>query len=222
LSELNNTGFQQSHEEYENLRKLLEQHWLHCRHLESERAWFMNAYILILNAVFIFMNRGSLSLISFTFMSSKPSSPVSCSSSLLLLLIITFFGLLLNLRWIYAFEHHRERVNIIIKKIVKITWPELNTTLDLTMSIPKMEIWPKPLNTLNDLFSTRVCFPLFYLSILVYLVVLFLLSRSSPTLRLLIVFVFLLFPLYFVLGWYFSLKKIKEIQKDETVKNWIR
>ena len=31
----------------EDLRALLEQHWLHCRHLENERAAFMGVYAIL-------------------------------------------------------------------------------------------------------------------------------------------------------------------------------
>jgi hypothetical protein len=42
-------------EKLKNLRTLLEQHWLQCRHLESERASFMNVYGAITGAILAFV-----------------------------------------------------------------------------------------------------------------------------------------------------------------------
>ncbi len=38
---------QQQREKAENLRALLEQHWLHARHVENERLWFTNIFGIV-------------------------------------------------------------------------------------------------------------------------------------------------------------------------------
>ena len=85
----------------ESLRVLLEQHWTHCRHLESERAWFMNVYAAIIGGVLAFL--------------ATREFGEAHELAIYFLMWITIIGLLLTIRWSKAFEVHRHRVNMIIK-----------------------------------------------------------------------------------------------------------
>lgn len=85
-----------------NLRTLLEQHWLHCRHLESERAWFMSVYAAIVGGVLAFLAGKGFE---------------EGEWAIYFLMWITIIGLLLTIRWSSAFEVHRDRVNTIVREL---------------------------------------------------------------------------------------------------------
>ncbi len=85
-----------------NLRTLLEQHWLHCRHLESERAWFMSVYAAIIGGVLAFLADKGFK---------------EGEWAIYFLMWITIIGLLLTIRWSSAFEVHRKRVNKIVREL---------------------------------------------------------------------------------------------------------
>ena len=74
-----------------DLRALFEQYWLHSRHIENERAWFMSAYAAITGGVltFVFLN------------------DVVKWQPIVFLVILTGIGYLINKRWIDVFEHYR-------------------------------------------------------------------------------------------------------------------
>ena len=153
---------QQDHEEAENLRKLLEQHWLHCRHLESERAWFMSVYAAITGGILAFMAQRGF----------EPPWP------LYFLIVLTFFGFFHTIRWIHAFEYHRKWVNVFAKAI----WSKSGATdrvkvdskeKEPTMEIPEMRLW-----IFKGLFRTRYWFPLFYFSFLISFVIFFPISSQ--------------------------------------------
>jgi len=72
---------------------LLEQHWLHARHVESERAWFMSAYSAITGGI-----------ITYLF-----SSDTDRLWPGVFLLVLTFIGFALNWRWAQAFEHYQQQ-----------------------------------------------------------------------------------------------------------------
>lgn len=123
----------QSKQKVENLRVLLEQHWDHCRHLESERSWFMNAYAAVIGGVSAFIiGRGVEDL-------AKLESLLTFKFLVAFLIGFTFFGFFHTVRWTYAFECHRQRVNKLIG------WMEPGSTptivwKDLDMNIPTMEL----------------------------------------------------------------------------------
>jgi len=148
----------QQNNDPENVRKLLEQHWLHCRHLESERAWFMSVYAVITGGVLAFMaQRGSETL-----------GGLQILWPLYFLIVLTFFGFFHTTRWTYAFECHRKRVN----SFARIIWS--NSEIDPTMEIPPMEIpLPKKLAKVKGVFKTRYWFPAFYFVVLVLFAFLF-------------------------------------------------
>jgi predicted dehydrogenase len=141
----------------ENLRKLLEQHWLHCQHLESERAQFMQVYAAIIAGIVV----GYTYLISI----SKPISDYLVLYILLFLMVLTFVGFFLTLRWVYSFECHRGKVN----EIASILWQSCNVVvpLDPTMEIPSLHIMPSRLRKADEIFRTRYWFPVFYLFVLI-------------------------------------------------------
>ena len=128
----------------EALRNLIELHWQHCRHLESERAWFMNVY-------------GAITAGVLTFMAGKDAEP---SWPLYFLVVLTLFGFLHTVRWTFAFEHHRNRVNFFGGRILEDHTVMVNHNL-LLMDIPKLWL---------EVFRTRYLFPLIYFLVLVLLV----------------------------------------------------
>lgn len=190
---------QQNREKAENLRKLLEQHWLHCRHLESERAWFMSIYAAITGGVLAFTAQTGFEL----------------TWPLYFLVMLTFFGFFHTIRWIYAFECHRAKVN----EIARVIWSESKAPADIdpTMDIPAMHILPESIwkkktpeglkRTFNGIFRTRYWFPLFYLVILVGLVILSF-TVGFPAWGQGITIAALVIAFLLGVGWYFSLKEI--------------
>lgn len=190
-----------------NLRVLLEQHWLHCRHLESERAWFLNVYGIVTG--------GTLAYVA--------SETVTPSPLFYFLIVLTFIGFFLTLRWTYAFECHRGKVNI----LARIIWSEsgVKSMLNPTMDIPPMDIAPSFIITpsfekkeipkrlqkqVNEIFRMRYWFPLFYFIILVGFAFFFF---TTPGLsKGVAITASVLACLAFFLGvrWRSSLKKIKE------------
>lgn len=53
----------QDKERHELLKSVYEQHWLHARHVENERLWFTNIYILIIGALLAYtFGRGEAGL----------------------------------------------------------------------------------------------------------------------------------------------------------------
>jgi len=78
----------------ESLRRLFEQHWLHCRHLEYERAGFASIYAAIVGGVLAYISVGGM-------VELWP---------LYFLMALTLVGLGLTARWTYAFEYHRRKI----------------------------------------------------------------------------------------------------------------
>jgi len=124
----------------ETYRELLRQHWLHCRHIESERAWFMSVYAAIIGGV-----------LSFTF-----ADGVHEIWPLAFLIFLTCTGLILNIRWMQSFEHHR--------RMVKKAAAKLNIEADI--DVPAGNIW--------RILRTRNLFPSFYIITLIGLIILLL------------------------------------------------
>lgn len=150
--------------EPESLRKLLEQHWLHCRHLERERAWFMSVYAAITGGVLVFMARNGLQ----NFNGLEQRWP------LYFLVVLTFFGFFLTVRWTYTFECHRERVNSFARLILsKLPEDELPPGINPTMDIQPMELGKFTVRSktyeIRKIFRTRYWFPAFYFIVLVVL-----------------------------------------------------
>jgi predicted dehydrogenase len=203
---------QEPEQTQENLRKLLEQHWLHCRHLESERSWFMNAYAVVVGGVVAFIIGGEL----------KPS--LIFYFLFAFLVIFTFVGFFLTTRWTYAFEYHRIRVN----KLAKILWLESGSkaSLDPTMDIPAIHILPEFIcgiripdscrRRVDDLFRTRYWFALFYLFILIGLLIFSIIGcvRHDFSVWLLVLAgIALGFAFYLLVRWWFLLARIHEPKK---------
>lgn len=146
---------QQENEKAENLRELLRQHWLHCRHLENERTVFLIAYI------------GSIaSILGFVFFKTGLEWTIAVP------ILLTVLALLLTKRWSDAFEHHRKTVS----ELTKILWLESagEAPLDPTMNITARNIY--------RVFKTRHMFYSFYLVILGALIILLAASLTHPEL----------------------------------------
>lgn len=196
---------QQEREKAENLRELLRQHWLHCRHLESERAWFMSVYAAITGGMFTFM----------AYLASQ------AWWSLLFLVWFAFVGFFLTIRWTYAFECHRKKVN----KLARVLWLEsrVEVSLDPTMDIPAMHILPKFIyrkkvpdrlqRIVNELFRTRYWFALFYLLILIFLVIFSFIAGFSLWSQVIAITASLI-ALFLGVRWYSSLKEMENGNRD--------
>ena len=127
----------------ENVRKLLEQHWIHCRHLESERTWFLLAYIgSIASIVGLIYFRTELKWL------------------IVIPILLTLLGFLLTKRWSDAFEKHRSSVNALISMLQLKS--DKSESVDLTMDVPASPLF--------KLFRTRRLFYLFYLLMLIALI----------------------------------------------------
>ena len=164
---------QEQEQTQQNLQKLLEMHWLHCQHLESERAQFMQVYAAIIAG----MAAGFGYLISTTSLGTDHL----VQYVLLFLMALTLVGLFLTLRWDYAFECHRKRVNA----IAGIMWFNCSLPLstDPTMNIPPLRAMPGRLRRVDGALKTRYLFPLFYLCVLIGIVIVALVTRSPEGYR---------------------------------------
>jgi hypothetical protein len=194
----------------ENLTALLEQHWLHCRHLETERAWFLNVYGAVVGAILAFSAQGLGNNAIST------DSPLFYALSLFVI-GITFFGFFLTLRWTHAFECHRAKVN----KITEVLWSTsgVKAPLDPTMNIPAINMMPrctakgKKLDgsekVVNEFFKTRYWFPLFYFLVLMGITLFLFIFIKVPIWMSLISLAALLVAVWLGVGWYFSLKLAK-------------
>ena len=201
----------------ENLQVLLEQHWLHCRHLESERAWFMSVYAAITGGIFAFMAYNTASLDNMKLQSWWP---------LLFLIMLTFVGFFLSMRWTYSFECHRVKVN----ELARILWAESKgkSMFDPTMNIPAMRILPEPLRSskiiqflrinriaqsLNEVLRTRYLFPSFYFVMLVGLVIASLIIPGFPIWGQAISMIAVIVAAFLFFSWHTSLKELGETKK---------
>lgn len=209
----------QQDERAENLRELLRQHWRECQHIESERAWFMNAYAVVVGGALAFiigMKSGEIEAFE---------TSVLFHVLIVFIVVFTFFGFFHTLRWTYAFECHRKRVN----EFATILWLEsgAKVPLDPTMDIPAMHIVPAftPIwkwklrmprcirNPINEFFRTRFWFPLLYLGILIGLAVLFYGVAGFPSWAKWLAIAFSALALLLGIRWWFSLKGIKKERK---------
>lgn len=87
----------------------------------------------------------------------------------------TFFGFFHTLRWIYAFECHRSRVNGLAEVLLSVS--EIRVPFDPTMRIPPMRVMPESIKgkkvpdrlckVVNEIFRTRFWFPLLYFGVLI-------------------------------------------------------
>jgi hypothetical protein len=188
----------QSEQRVENLRTLLEQHWLHCRHLESERAWFMSIYGGVAGGILAFITKASdtnLCLNNFPLFYALIS----------FLIILTFFGFFLTLRWAFTFEEHRGRVEAILEEL------ELKLSgkgVDLTMDIPREGFF--------KVFNAKTLFPLFYLVVLIGItLVLFLVIPASAWIKGMSLAASII-ALCLGIWWYFFIGRGKEAKKADS------
>lgn len=191
----------QSEQEVGNLRTLLEQHWLHCRHLESERAWFMSIYGGVAGGILAFIAKASdtsLCLNNFPLFYALIS----------FLIVLTFFGFFLTVRWAFTFEEHRYRVEAILEELELSKLEYKGKEVDLTMSIPRKGFF--------KVFNAKILFPLFYLVVLIGItLVLFLVIPAPAWIRCMSSAASLI-----VVGlgawWYFFIGKSKEAKKADS------
>jgi len=134
---------QHTDERSAGLRELLQHHWEHCRHLESERSWFMNAYAVVIGGVAALLIGGGMERLE-----RIEGSPLMMFLGGFLV-VLTFVGYFHTVRWTYAFECHRTRVNHIATLLYGNEAPA-EPRIDPTMSIPAMRL---PLSSLKEVIS---------------------------------------------------------------------
>jgi len=134
---------------------LFERHWLHCQHVENERAQFMQVFAAIFAGFIVgygyLVNTG-------TFVGDNLTFFATTISVLLFLIMLTFLGFFLTLRWVHTFEWHRQRVSFIADELNPYEY------IDLTMKIPTMET-----GKFSESLKTRYFFPSFYIVVLLIL-----------------------------------------------------
>ena len=91
---------QPEQEKGENLRALLEQHWLHARHLENERLWLTNIYMLIVGA-----------LLAYTF--GRGEAGFWPWSILVIIFILSLIGFFMSHSLRIPFYYHSRMADII-------------------------------------------------------------------------------------------------------------
>ena len=154
----------QDREKAANLRKLFEQHWLHCRHLESERAWFMNAYAVVVGGISAFIiGRGLQDLETL-----RQLETTSAFQFLFGFLVgLTLLGFFLTIRWIHSFEYHRKMVSKLALILRDQSGAKARTQLDQSMEVPPMAIpLPACLKSVRGVFRMRYWFPALYFVVL--------------------------------------------------------
>ena len=136
------------------------------------------------------------------------------------LIVLTFVGFFHTIRWTYAFECHREKVNKLTRIILSKS--KTGASLDPTMNIPAMCILPKSIckmrmpsrlqQIVNQVFRTRYWFPLLYFFILIGLVILSFAPDFSVWVQV-IAIIALVIAFFLGIGWYSSLKQIGKEKK---------
>jgi len=147
--------------------------------------------------------------------------PVSYTLVFIFLGLLTLFGFFLTLRWIFAFECHRNRINELSKDLLALGVNEL--PYKFRMDIPSIPLAPKFKNEkkykwfikLCDSFSkvflgTRCLFPLFYLVVLIGITgfVCYLIPDAIWSSKW-VLFIIPLFTLLIFIKWYSSLKEAR-------------
>lgn len=79
---------------------ILEQNWLHARHVEKRRLWFTNIYVLILGGFLGAFIRGRATI------NKHLQLPL-----LAFLLILSIFGILFSIRCKQVFDSHTNKIN---------------------------------------------------------------------------------------------------------------
>lgn len=130
----------------------MERHWDHCRHLESERSWFMNAYAVVIGGVSAFLIGSGVTDLAELEGSSAFKFLVA------FLIVFTLFGFFHTVRWTYAHECHRQRVNY-LTGLMKFGSLPMIVWKDLDMDIPRMELplpnFPNPRRIWKSLKELR-------------------------------------------------------------------
>lgn len=129
------------------LRALLDQHAAHCRHLETERYWFMNVYAVIVGGL-----SGLMAYLRSMSATGLPEGWIHC-----FVVALTLFGLLVTIRWTYAFEIHRARADRAADALGEFA-------RDARPGLPFLRMGSMPL--LLQWVQTKYLFPAFYVAVL--------------------------------------------------------
>ena len=81
----------------ELLKSIYEQHWLHARHVENERLWFTNIFVLIIAGLFAFLSK---------IPAEGETLPILHVSAVGFILLLALLGYVLCLAWRAPFVEH--------------------------------------------------------------------------------------------------------------------
>jgi hypothetical protein len=124
-------------------RELMRLHWEQCKHIETERYWFMSVYAAVTGV-----------MLGLIFRTDIPIDPTGKTWLYIFLIALTNIGFLINIRWMQAFEHHQSQIKKEGSKL----------KIDPHIDVPHKGIF--------NIFRTKYLFPLFYLIILIGLLIL--------------------------------------------------
>lgn len=85
---------------------ILEQNWLHARHIEKRRLWFTNIFVLLLGGFFGVFFGGKSGI-----------DPTLHRPMLVFLLILSFFGILFSIRCRMVFSDHTDKIEEIVESL---------------------------------------------------------------------------------------------------------
>jgi hypothetical protein len=119
------------------------------------------------------------------------------------LIVLTFFGFFLTLRWAFAFEEHRKRVEAILKKLTlnKLELSSKEKDVDLTMNIPRVGFF--------KVFNAKFLFPLFYLIVLIGVTLFLFLAIQAPAWIEWVSFAASIIALCLAVWWYFLVTEVE-------------
>lgn len=146
----------------------------------------MNAYAVVIGGVSAFIIGSGVTDLA------KLENSLTFKFLVAFLIVFTFFSFFHTVRWTYAFECHRKRVNY----LVSLMEPGSTSTIvwkDLDMYIPPMELLPNPRRIwkslpelkkfrqtcsklwqwLREVFRTRYWFPALYFAVLILCAIIF-------------------------------------------------
>jgi len=123
-------------------REMLKLHWEHYRHIETERYWFMSVYAATIGAI-----------LTIALKSSDTIPGWDQNLIIIFLMVLSFIGFLINMRWSQALKHFATNIEKISKTL----------SVTANFEVPSKGVW--------KILSTKNLFPAFYFFVLIVLMV---------------------------------------------------
>jgi len=123
-------------------REMLRLQWEHYRHIETERYWFMSVYSAIIGAI-----------LAITLKSSDTISIWDQNLITIFLILLTFIGFLINVRWSQALNHFATNIETVSKDL----------KVPVNFEVTAKGVW--------NIFRTKNLFPAFYFFLLIVFIV---------------------------------------------------